>query len=74
VQSSKERFAGNKAAVSVALLLIDVINDLDFDEADLLLHQALPMAKRLAALKCEASRFQIPTVYIVSDTYRLHQR
>ena len=35
----------------VALLLIDVINDLDFPEADALRRTPLPMAKKLAALK-----------------------
>jgi nicotinamidase-related amidase len=49
---------------SVALLLIDVINDLDFDQADELLVQALPMAKKIAALKREATQRQIPTVYV----------
>src|ERR1700730_8143256 len=48
----------------VALLLIDVINDLDFGGADALLQQALPMAHRIAALKCGASRVQIPTIYV----------
>ena len=33
---------------AVALLLIDVINDLNFEEADALLRQGLPMAQRLA--------------------------
>jgi hypothetical protein len=32
----------------VALLLIDVINDLEFEEGDQLLKQALPMARRIA--------------------------
>ena len=36
---------------SLALLLIDVINDLDFPAADQLLRHALPMARRIAALK-----------------------
>ena len=49
---------------SVALLLIDVINDLDFDEADGLLMQAAPMARAIAALKREAVRRQIPTIYV----------
>ena len=37
----------------VALLLIDVINDLEFDGADALLEYALPMANRIAALKAD---------------------
>jgi len=48
----------------VALLLIDVINDLDFEGADALLTQALPMARRLAALKQRASAKAIPCVYV----------
>ena len=32
----------------VALLLVDVINDFDFPEAEQLLHFAVPMARRLA--------------------------
>jgi nicotinamidase-related amidase len=47
-----------------ALLLIDVINDLDFDLADELLVQARPMALRLAALKRKASGLEIPTIYV----------
>lgn len=49
---------------SLALLLIDVINDLDFVDAEALLVQALPMAKRLAALKRAAQELQIPTIYV----------
>ena len=48
----------------VALLLIDVINDLDFDQADDLLLQAVPMAKRIAILKRKAAQQQIPIVYV----------
>ena len=35
----------------VGLLLIDVINDLEFDGGEKLLSQALPMAAALASLK-----------------------
>src|SRR5689334_7562248 len=47
----------------VALLLIDVINDLEFEGAESLLHQALPMAERVAALKVRAKRAHIPVIY-----------
>lgn len=47
----------------VALLLVDVINPLDFPEADQLLRHALPAAERLAALKCRAIAAQIPVIY-----------
>src|SRR5688572_20575821 len=48
----------------VALLLIDVINDLDFPEAEKLLRHALPMARQLAALKVRVKRHGIPVVYV----------
>jgi nicotinamidase-related amidase len=48
----------------VALLLIDVINDLEFPEGDQLLWHALPMAHRIADLKTRAKRQGIPVVYV----------
>jgi nicotinamidase-related amidase len=47
-----------------ALLLIDVINDLEFPEAEALLEQAIPMAKQLAELKRRARKHRIPAIYI----------
>ena len=49
---------------SSVLVLIDVINDLEFDGGDALLAQALPMAERLAALKRRARAAGIPAVYV----------
>jgi nicotinamidase-related amidase len=49
---------------AVVLLLIDVINDLEFDGGEALLAQALPMAERLAALKRRARAAGIPAVYV----------
>jgi nicotinamidase-related amidase len=46
-----------------ALILIDVINDFDFPEANALLRYALPAAKRIAALKERARRAKIPAIY-----------
>jgi len=48
----------------VALLLIDVINDLAFPGGKALLHHALPMAKRIAALKRRATQCGIPSIYV----------
>jgi nicotinamidase-related amidase len=48
----------------VVLLLIDVINDLDFAEADELLRHALPMAERLRELKSRAKKAGIPAIYV----------
>jgi nicotinamidase-related amidase len=47
----------------VALLLIDVINDLEFEGGDRLLPQALVVADRLAALAARARRAGVPVVY-----------
>jgi nicotinamidase-related amidase len=48
----------------VALLLIDVINDLEFAEGDELLKYALPMAGKIAALKQLAKREGVPVIYV----------
>jgi len=48
----------------VALLLIDVINDLEFEDGEKLLNFALPMAKKIAALKERAHQAQIPVIYV----------
>jgi nicotinamidase-related amidase len=49
---------------AVALLLIDVINDLEFPEGDQLLPHALSMARQIGALKERAREVAIPTVYV----------
>ena len=48
----------------VALLLIDLINDLDFPEGQLLLEQALPAARNIRDLKERARHADIPTIYV----------
>jgi nicotinamidase-related amidase len=48
----------------VALLLIDIINDLDFPGADQLLQQALPMARHIALLKKRAKEEKVPVIYV----------
>jgi nicotinamidase-related amidase len=48
----------------VALLLIDVINDLEFDGGDALLEHALPMARQIAALKRRAKAAGVPAIYV----------
>jgi nicotinamidase-related amidase len=48
---------------AVALLLVDVINDLDFPEGEQLLRFALPMAQKIAALKRRAKRQGVPVIY-----------
>jgi nicotinamidase-related amidase len=48
----------------IALLLIDVINDLDFPEANRLLRSARPMARKLLRLKERAKKAGIPVIYV----------
>lgn len=50
------------------LLLLDVINDLEWEGGDQILEFALPMARRLAGLKARAKQAGIPVVY-VNDNY-----
>jgi nicotinamidase-related amidase len=48
----------------VVLLLIDVVNDLEFEGGERILAQAPLMADRLAALKSRARALGIPVVYV----------
>ena len=48
----------------VALLLIDVINDLEFPEGEQLFRYALPMARRLADLNRRATAEGVPVIYV----------
>jgi len=47
----------------VALLMVDVINDLEFEGGDKLLRHALAMAQRLAALARRARAAGVPVIY-----------
>jgi nicotinamidase-related amidase len=48
----------------VALLMIDVINDLEFDSGKQLLTYALPMAEKLVALRARAKAAGVPVIYV----------
>lgn len=48
----------------VALLLIDLLNDLDFPTGKALLKRALPAARRIASLRRRAKRAGIPVIYV----------
>lgn len=49
---------------SVVLILIDVINDLEFPEGEQIFEAALQMASRIAELKKRARDANIPIVYV----------
>lgn len=64
---------GNVAhQVPTALLLIDVINDLEFPEGREMLPQALKMARAIQKLKKQAKAAGIPCVY-VNDNFGIWQ-
>ena len=48
----------------VALVPIDVINDMEFAEGDRLLEFALPMARQILELKRRAKTARIPVIYV----------
>lgn len=63
--ATKEDLHGSAPDKSdAALLLIDVINDLDFPEADAMLPGAVAMAHRIAALKARAKAAGVPSIYV----------
>lgn len=49
---------------NVALLLIDVISDFEFEDGAKLFKNALPMARRLAALRDRAKAEKVPIIYV----------
>lgn len=55
-------FAPEKS--SVALLLVDVINTMEFPEYEKLLKNALPAIKNIALLKEKAKKLNIPVIYV----------
>jgi nicotinamidase-related amidase len=48
----------------IALLLIDVINDLEFPGSEPLIEQVMPIAQNIAALKQRARAAGIPVIYV----------
>ena len=53
-----------KTRKKTALLLIDVINDMDFEGSESLVRLAEPMARNLRTLKRRARAAGLPTIYI----------
>lgn len=56
------------------LLLIDVVNDFEFPRGDELLAQALPAARRIAALRERANRAGVPVIYVNDNLGRWQSR
>src|SRR5947209_12930650 len=49
---------------ALALILIDVINDMEFDEGEALFANALPAARSLARLRKRAKDAGVPVIYV----------
>ena len=60
----QEELIGSERRRHTALLLVDVINDMDFEGAEALVRHAEPMARRLRDLKQRARAAGMPTIYI----------
>ncbi|MGB8001266.1 MAG: isochorismatase family cysteine hydrolase [Anaerobacillus sp.] len=69
---SKKHIEHSHQNTSTALLLIDVINTLDFEDAELLARFTEETADNIALLKKQAKAFGIPVIY-VNDNYGLWQ-
>jgi nicotinamidase-related amidase len=48
----------------IALLIVDVINDMEFEGGEDLFEHALPMARRLAQFAAQAREAGVPVVYV----------
>ena len=49
---------------AVALLIIDMMNDLEFEGGDTLRQYAQPIARNIAALKHRSKQLGIPVIYV----------
>lgn len=63
--SGKNDLHGNAPDQSaIAILMIDVINDFDFERSEELLQTALPAATNIARLKERAKKANVPVIYV----------
>ena len=63
MENQQDRLAQAPDNSPIALLLVDVINDLEFPGSEKLLQYALPMADALRAFKLRAKQAGIPAIY-----------
>jgi nicotinamidase-related amidase len=61
---SKDLHGNVPDSAGAALLLIDVVNDFEFEDGDKLLELALPVGKQIANLKKLAKDAGIPAIYV----------
>jgi nicotinamidase-related amidase len=61
---SKDLHGNVPDAAGAALLLIDVINDFEFENGEQLLKLAMPVGKQIANLKSRAKEAGVPVIYV----------
>lgn len=61
---SKDLHGNVPDTAATALLMIDVINDFEFEDGEQLLRLAIPVGKRIADLKSKAKAVGIPAIYV----------
>jgi nicotinamidase-related amidase len=54
----------SRSRLRAALLIVDMINPLDFPEAPSLLQQAIPVVKRISRLKQRLKQRDVPAIYV----------
>ena len=59
-------------SASIALLLIDVINDLEFEGGEALAAQTMAIASNLAAWRRGAKAAGIPIIYVNDNSLQQH--
>jgi nicotinamidase-related amidase len=64
MKKSKDLHGNAPDQSEIALILIDVINDLEFEGGDELLRNALLAAKNIARLKQRAQQADVPVIYV----------
>lgn len=72
--STGQRLKGHDGTASTALLLIDFINDLDFDGGEQLAPQAEAAARATAALRKRADAESVPVIYVNDNFGRWQSR
>ena len=63
-EQNKDLHGNVPDTADIALVLIDVINDFEFEGGEDLLKQALPIAQNIAKLKKRAKQANIPVIYV----------
>lgn len=64
--------ARDQAAGRTALLIIDMINDLDFPDAEMMREAAGAAAERIAYIRDEAERANLPVIYVNDNFGQWH--